>query len=97
MLTTYRKQIIEKIIEKDGIVFKVFFLISNDGGKVKARFIKAVPIGNIDELTETIKLADTSTKKFVTFAEKKVRPISTISPYTNLIFVNGSKPRAPTK
>lgn len=96
MLTNLRKQIVEKIVERDGLVFRVFFAVSNEFGEVKAEIIHVEKLGNLEDVSEAVLLPcakEKCTHNFEipkTFCEKK------ISPYSSLIFVNGSKPRAPT-
>ncbi len=96
MLTTSRKQLIEKVIARDGIVYRVIFAISNDFGRVKAEIIRAVPIGTIEENAEILAIPEAKKTKIYGEVLETVFAESFVSVYSNLIFINGSKPRAPT-
>ena len=96
MLTTSRKQIVEKVIAKDGVLFRVWFAVSNENGKIIATPIKAVPLGSVLENEIRVALPTLRVKDVCNFAPAKNFVDKIISPYSSLIFVSGSKPRAPT-
>lgn len=96
MLTTARKQIIEKIIARDGVLFRVWFAVSNENGKVLATPIKAVRIGSVEDSEIKIALPCPKPKNVCNFAPQKISYNKIVSPYSSLILVSGSKPRAPT-
>ncbi len=96
MLTTARKQIVEKVIARDGVLFRVWFAVSNENGKITATPIKAVKLGNVEDNEIKIALPVIKTKQVYNFKLPKASFESIISPYSSLIFVSGSKPRAPT-
>ncbi len=97
MLTTARKQIIEKVIANaEGVLFRVWFAVSSENGKVVATPIKAVRIGNVEDSEIKIALPCVKTKDICNFAPVKSFVNKIVSPYSSLIFVSGSKPRAPT-
>lgn len=98
MLTTARKQIIEKVIANaDGMLFRVWFAVSTENGKFVATPIKAVRIGNVEDSEIKIALPCVKVKNVCNFAPQKISYKKIVSPYSSLIFVSGSKPRAPTK
>lgn len=97
MLTTARKQIIEKVIANaEGVLFRVWFAVSTENGKVVATPIKAVKIGNVEDSEIKIALPCARVKDVCNFASQKTTYNKIVSPYSPLIFVSGSKPRAPT-
>lgn len=96
MLTTSRKQIIEKVVARDGVLFRVWFAISSDNGKIVATPIKAVQLGNVEDHEVKIALPALKTKDVCNFAPVKTFVDKVVSPYSSLIFVSGSKPRAPS-
>jgi hypothetical protein len=97
MLTTARKQIIEKVIANtEGVLFRVWFAVSNENGKVVATPIKAVKIGSVEENEIKIALPCAKVKDVCNFAPQKTTYNKIVSPYSSLIFVSGSKPRAPS-
>lgn len=96
MLTTSRKQIVEQIVEQNGIAFRVFFAVSTEFGQRKVEVIKAIPLGKIEEIKEVIYLPKAEEQKVYGEALKTYFRESVVSPYSSLIFINGSKPRAPT-
>ncbi len=98
MLTTTRKQIIEKVIEKNGFIFRVFFAVSNELDGVKAEIFKVIPLGKIEDFSETIVLPVCSSASVFDDLLISTFNLSIPSPYvSHLIYINGSKPRAPTK
>ena len=97
MLTTSRKQIVEKMIVKDGVVFRVWFAVAYEFGKVVATPIKAIKLGNVEDHEVKVALPCNKVKDICNFEPVKTFVDKIISPYTSLLFVNGSKPRAPTK
>ncbi|MDB5204488.1 MAG: hypothetical protein JWP09_516 [Candidatus Taylorbacteria bacterium] len=96
MLTTARKQIVEKVIVKDGVLFRVWFAVSNENGKIVATPIKAIKLGSVDENEIKVSLPTLKVKNVCNFAPQKSFVDKIVSPYSSLIFVSGSKPRAPT-
>lgn len=96
MLTTSRKQIVEKVIAKDGVLFRVWFAVSNENGKIVATPIKAVQIGAVEDHEVKIALPCAKTKDICNFAPVRTFVDKIVSPYSSLLFVSGSKPRAPT-
>lgn len=96
MLTTTRKQIVEKVIAKDGVLFRVWFAVSNENGRIVATPVKAIELGKVEDHEVKIALPCLKTKAICNFAPVKSFVDKIISPYSSLIFVNGSKPRAPT-
>jgi len=96
MLTTTRKQIVEKVIAKDGVLFRVWFAVSNEHGKVVATPFKVLKLGNVDDHEVKIALPCLKTKDVCNFAPVKTFVDKIVSPYSSLIFVSGSKPRAPS-
>lgn len=96
MLTTNRKEILEKVIARDGVVYRVVFAVSNDFGKVKAEIISATPLGTIEENSEILSLPEAKKESIYGEVIESVFAQSFISSYGDLIFLNGSKPRAPT-
>lgn len=96
MLTNLRKQIVEKIVERDGLVFRVFFAVSNEFGEVKAEIIKVEELGRLEDVSEAILLPCAKEKCTNNYKTPKSSFEKIVSPYSSLIFVNGSKPRAPT-
>lgn len=96
MLTNLRRQVVERIIERDGTVFRVFFAISNEFGQTKADIIKVEKLGRLEDVSETILLTCAKERCTHNFETPKTFCEKIISPYSSLIFVNGSKPRAPT-
>ncbi len=96
MLTTTRKQIVEKVIAKDGVLFRVWFAVSNENGRIVATPVKAVQLGSVEDHEVKIALPTLKVKDICNFTPVKSFVDKIISPYSSLIFVNGSKPRAPT-
>lgn len=96
MLTTSRKQIVEKVIVKDGVLFRVWFAVSNENGKIVATPIKAVKLGSVSENEIKVALPCAKAKDVCNFAPQKTFVDKIVSPYSSLLFVSGSKPRAPT-
>lgn len=96
MLTTTRKQLIEQIIEREGMLFRVVFAVSNEFGTVKGEILKVIPLGRIDENQEILALPEANKVHAYTETLEKVFFKSQVSPFSDLIFINGSKPRAPT-
>lgn len=97
MLTTARKQIVEKVIANaDGVLFRVWFAVSNENGRIVATPIKAVKLGSVSENEIKIALPCAKTKGVCNFATVKTFVDRIVSPYSSLLFVSGSKPRAPT-
>ncbi len=97
MLTTTRKQIVEKVIEKNGFIFRVFFAVSNELDGVKAEIIKVIPLGKIEDLSETIALPICQSTSVFDDLLISTFNLAIQSPYvSSLIDINGSKPRAPT-
>lgn len=96
MLTTSRKQVIEKVVARDGVLFRVWFVVSNENGVVTAKPIKAVQLGSVEENEVKIALPCAKVKDVCNFAPVKTFVDKIISPYASLLFVSGSKPRAPT-
>ncbi|HYC34337.1 MAG TPA: hypothetical protein VEC13_01245 [Candidatus Paceibacterota bacterium] len=96
MLTTSRKQLVEKVIAKDGVIYRVVFAVSNEYGRVKAEIVSATILGNIEEHSEILALPEA--KKNAVYAQilQKVFAESVVSAYSDLIYKTGSKPRAPT-
>jgi hypothetical protein len=98
MLTTSQKRIVEKVIvNNDGVLFRVWFAVSNEGGKIVATPLKAIQLGNVEDHEVKIALPTLKVKETCNFRPVKTFVDKIISPYSSLIFVNGSKPRAPTK
>ena len=98
MLTTSRKQIVEKVIANaDGVLFRVWFLVSYENGKCVAKAIKAIQLGSIEENSVALALPSPKTKNVFNFDLKVSSYENILSPYSSLLFVTGSKPRAPTK
>ncbi|MES2345163.1 MAG: hypothetical protein V4494_04410 [Chlamydiota bacterium] len=96
MLTTSRKQIVEKVIAKNGVLFRVWFAVSNENGRIVATPIKAVKLGSVTENEIKIALPTLKVKDICNFAPVKTFVDKIVSPYSSLLFVSGSKPRAPT-
>lgn len=97
MLTTARKQIVEKIIANaDGVLFRVWFAVSNENGRLVATPIKAVKLGSVSENEIKVALPCIKIKDVCNFALAKTFVDKIVSPYASLLFVSGSKPRAPT-
>lgn len=96
MLTTSRKQFVEQIIEQNGIAFRVFFAVSFIYGQRKVEILKVIPLGKIEEIKEVVFLPQAKIKKVFGGVLKTFFRDSIVSPYSSLIFINGSKPRAPT-
>ncbi len=98
MLTTSRKHIFEKVIARDGIVYRVVFAVSNEFGKQKAEVISVTELGKIEESAPSVLLLDTPKQQICPVYKKaKVAKQNIVSPYSTNIYVSGSKPRAPTK
>ena len=49
MLTTSRKQIVEKVVARDGVLFRVWFAVYNENGRVVAKPIKAERLGSVED------------------------------------------------
>lgn len=96
MLTTSRKQIVEQIIEKEGIAYRVLFAVSSELGQRKVEIVQVIPLGKIEEIKEVVSLPTASECIIYGECVEKFFKDSVISPYTSLIYINGSKPRAPT-
>lgn len=96
MLTTSRKQLIEKVIAKDGVIYRVVFAVSKECGRVKAEIVSATALGNIEEHSEVLSLPEARKQTIYAEVLEKVFTESVVSAYADLIFINGSKPRAPT-
>ncbi len=96
MLTTARKQIVEKIIVKDGVLFRVWFAVSYEAGKIVATPVKAIKLGSVEDHEVKIALPCAKTKDVCNFKPATTFVDKIISPYSSLLFVSGSKPRAPT-
>lgn len=95
MLTTSRKQIVEQIVEQNGIAFRVFFAVSTEFGQRKVEVVKVITLGKIEEIKEVVCLPEAQEQKIYGEALETFFRDSVISPYSSLIFINGSKPRAP--
>ncbi len=96
MLTTSRKQIVEKVIVKDGVLFRVWFAVAYEFGRVVATPIKAIELGNVEDHEVKVALPCNKIKDVCNFEPVKIFVDKIISPYSSLLFVSGSKPRAPT-
>lgn len=97
MLTTTRKQIVEKvIISKDGVPFRVWFAVTYVNGECQAKIIRAIPVSEAKAPESILTLPEAKTIPHFDIVKEFVAPQQIISPYSSLIFVSGSKPRAPT-
>lgn len=96
MLTTSHKKIVEKVVARDGVLFRVWFAVSNENGRIVATPIKAIKLGSVLENEVKIALPCAKTKNVCNFAPIKTFVDHIVSPYSSLIFVSGSKPRAPS-
>ncbi len=95
MLTTSRKQIVEQIVEQNGIAFRVFFAISTEFGQRKVEVVKVITLGKVEEIKQVNYIPKEEQQKVYGEALGVFFRDSVASPYSSLIFINGSKPRAP--
>jgi hypothetical protein len=97
MLTTPRAQLVEKMItSEDGIVFKAFFLVYEEEGRVKARLVRAVPVSKKQNAVVFALTGDVLHTPCIEIkSDTAIDQI--ISPYSSLLYFSGSKPRAPTR
>jgi hypothetical protein len=96
MLTIPRSQLIEKLITSaEGIVFKAFFLVYEEDGKVKARLVRAIPISK--KISPVVfALAGDVQNSIAPISIIKVKSEKIISPFNSILYFAGSKPRAPS-
>lgn len=98
MLTTTRKQIIEKVIlSKDGVPFRVWFEVSFINGCCDAKILRAIPIEETQKAASIIALPEARKITHFDIVKEFVSLKRIASPYASLLFVSGSKPRAPSK
>lgn len=97
MLSTKRKQLVEKIVERDGELFRVMFAVSFEHGQIKPEIVSVVSLGKFDASQEVVTyLPSFSEKTDADFVFVSKFKESACSPFKDFIFVTGSKPRAPT-
>lgn len=98
MLTTSKKQLVERIIEKDGQLFRVVFAVYSSEGERRLEVVKVIALGAFEpeqEATIALPAGCASVCSEIQFVSKFKE--SFVSPFLHdLIFINGSKPRAPT-
>ncbi len=95
MLTTSRKQLIERVIEKDGSFFRVIFAVYFVEGGLRPKIVQVIPLGKFGTEENIIKLPEAPSSTFTDFIFESKLQDSIPSPFEG-IFINGSKPRAPT-
>lgn len=98
MLTTSKKQLVERIIEKEGELFRVIFAVYSTAGERRLEVVKVIALGTFEpeqEASIALPVGCTSVCPDFLFVSKFKE--SFVSPFLqDLIFINGSKPRAPT-
>ena len=98
MLVKSEHQILEKIIvSPEGISFRSTFLVYQQGGKIKAKLLKAVEIagdklGNVVAMISAPRAAIVSAYvKAISYAPNKIIP----SPFSSLLYFNCNIARGP--
>lgn len=96
MLTAPRAQLIEKIItSEEGVVFKAYFLVYEEEGRMKARLVRAIPISHKQAPVVFALTGEISASPVIEIASETKAEII-ISPYYEFLYFVGSKPRAPS-
>jgi hypothetical protein len=96
MLTIARKQIVEKVIANaEGVLFRVWFVVSNENGKVTARPIRAEQLGSVEDNEVKIALPCAKVKNVCNFAAVKAFVDKIVSPYTSILRFTCTIPRGP--
>ena len=95
MLTTTRKQIIEKVVARDGVLFRVWFVVSNENGKVIAKPIRAEKLGSVEDHEVKIALPCAKAKDVCNFQPVKSFVNKIVSPYTSILRFTCTIPRGP--
>jgi hypothetical protein len=95
MLTTSRKQIVEKVVARDGVLFRVWFAVSNENGKVVATPIKAIRLGSVEDHEVKIALPCAKSKDVCNFQPVKTFVDKIVSPYTSILRFTCTIPRGP--
>ena len=97
MLTTPRAQLVEKLItSEEGVVFKAYFLVFEEEGRIKARLVRAVPVSKKKNEIVFALTGDIATHTPAEFVSE-ITSEKIISPYSSLLYFVGSKPRAPSR
>jgi hypothetical protein len=95
MLTTSRKQIIEKVVARDGVLFRVWFAVSKEHGRIVATPIRAVELGSVEDHEVKIALPCAKIKDVCNFAPAKTFVDKVVSPYTSILRFTCTIPRGP--